>query len=302
MSKLEQQVIELHSKGMLDTEIGKIINRSSDQVAYYRKKNNLPNNRMNKLKINKDNILNDLNNKITVYKISRKYKISENYIRRLAKENLIPILKFEEMVNNRRVVKNNPFKNLDSKDTQYWLGFLCADGGLFGNRITLGLQEKDKNHIDKYINFIGSKITKKLIKKIMNNKIFITYSTSFRSTIVYNFLSSLGIIENKSLILEYKGNITNDFLRGVIDGDGYIRKNHQEVSISTGSLKFAKQLQKFIMSYYKVNCTIRLAKINLYCVGVYGGKQVGKILNELYQNANTYLERKYFNAMLIRNN
>lgn len=201
------------------------------------------------------------------------------------------------MVLNRRKVNHNPFEDLNNSNVQYWLGFLAADGAIFEGRVTLGLQEKDEKHIDKFITFISDNLTKR--KVIKDNK-YILYTTSFRSRSVVEFLYDLGITSNKSKTLNYK-HFTNDFLRGVIDGDGYIRKNHREVSIITASEVFAKQIQCFIIENYKINSTIYTKRDKYFTVGVYGRRQVEMFLNELYNNADTYLERKYLNAMLYRN-
>lgn len=301
MNNLEKQVIELHSQGLIDTKIAKIIKRSSDQVAYYRKKHNLLNNRNNNLEINKEEVIKSLKLGETIYSIKKRLKVSATFIKRLAIINNIDTLIFNDMIEKRRLVKNNPFSDLNNKDVQYWLGFLAADGGIFENRVSLGLQEKDYNHIVKYANFIDPKLKIYKVTKTINNKLFIGYRTGFRSIETSDFLKSIGITPFKSLTLDYKLSMTNDFIRGVIDGDGYIRKNHKEVSIATGSEIFAKQLQDFIKNYYKLNCTVRKTKPNMYVVGVYGKNNVTIFLTELYENANTYLDRKYFNAMLNRN-
>lgn len=294
---LEQQVFELHSKNLLDEEIAKIIKMSADTVAYYRKKRGLLNNRNKKLAEIRENVIKDLRDNKTVYSIANKYNCSDTFIRNLSKYYNIKTLDFQSMVKDRRVVNNNPFEDLNNSEVNYWLGFLAADGGIFKDRISLGLQEKDEFHIDKYIKFINSKLTKRIVIKDNKYKSFVT---SFRSTLVANFLNNLGITENKSYTIDYKGVFNRDFLRGVLDGDGYIRKTHTEVSITTASLVFAKQIQEFIINNFQVNCTIRKDRNN-YTVGVYGRKQVEKCLKELYENADIYLERKYQNAMLYSN-
>lgn len=247
-------------------------------------------------KENKDElIIKDLINGLTYKEICIKYKCGHRKITKLAIKNSIVT---KNMIKSRKIVTSNPFLDLNNKNVQYWLGFLAADGSIFKTRISLHLQEKDESHIDKYIQFIGFNVTKH--KTIKNNK-YIGYGVHFKSKEITEFLYNLGITNKKSYTLDYKGIITTDFLRGVIDGDGYIRKNHNEVSICTASLLFAKQLQSFIINTFNINCSLRESKPNFYTIGVYGKNQVNKILKELYNNAEVYLNRKFLNASLNGN-
>lgn len=294
MTKIEEKVIELHSLGLINSEIAKKIKKTGDTVAYYLKKYNLIRNGILISDIN--TILKDLNEGKTIYSIARDYKRSSYYISSLAKKYNIKTCSFDENLIKNRNINYNPFINLNDKETQYWLGFLAADGSIFKNRISLGLQEQDESHIDKFINFIGCNLPKK--KTLKDNK-YIGYRVSFKNAETVKFLSNIGITNKKSFTLFYKSKFTNDFIRGVIDGDGYIRKNHQEVSIATASKEFANQLQRFIIKNYSVNCTIRkYDNKSIYTVGVYGRLQVEKLLELTYKNASIYLERKYINASL----
>lgn len=300
MSELERKVLDLYKQGLYDSEIAKIVNKSRDTISYYRKKHNLKSNREIFYNSIYEDLLNDLKSNKTIYSISKKYNVSYNFITNIARKNNITMKDFDETVKDRRFVNNNIFSDLDDKNTQYWLGFIAADGGVFENKISIGLKIEDEKHIDKFIKFTGYNLNKRYIKKKMNNKIFTSVVISFRNKEIKEFLESIGIVRNKSLNLDYKLNITNDFLRGVVDGDGYIRKNHSELTIATGSYIFANKLHDFIINTYKVRSTIRKVG-NTYIVGVYGKNQVEKVLYKLYNNANTYLERKYYNAMLYRN-
>jgi hypothetical protein len=236
--------------------------------------------------------------KETIYSIAKKFNKSQEFVRKRAKDNNIETLSFKDMVKNRRIVSVNPFLDLDNEQVQYWLGFLAADRAIHEGKISLGLQEQDEIHIDKFIKFINPKLKK---TKLLEHKKYISYRTSFRNQEICDYLNQLGITSKKSFTLFYNHSFNKHFLRGVIDGDGYIRKSHGEVSIATGSILFAEQIQKFIIDNYSVNCTIRKDNSNIYTVGVYGKTQVTKILNDLYIDAEIYLERKFLNAMSHRN-
>lgn len=44
-----------------------------------------------------------------------------------------------------------------SKKSLYWLGFIYADGNIYGDRLSMSLNRKDRNHLIKLANFLGAK-------------------------------------------------------------------------------------------------------------------------------------------------
>jgi len=299
---MEKLIQKLHSENLLNTEIAVIINKSPDTVAYYLKKLNLINNRNKNSIGNKDLILKLLKEGTTPYNISKQTNCSVSFISKVAKENNIITQTKEEYIEKIKKVKNNPFENLNNSNVNYWLGFLSADGSVYEDRIRLGLQEQDLAHIVKFKDFINSDL--RIIKTIKDNT-YIGYNVAFRNKEIVNFLINMGITSNKSLTLEINLNITKDFIRGVIDGDGYIRKKGYEVSIATGSEIFAEQLKNSFVNLFNITPKIyknsKNHKNTIYNVTVLGKEKVKFVLKELYTNADTYLERKYQNAVLIGN-
>ena len=53
------------------------------------------------------------------------------------------------------------FDNIDNEDKAYWLGFIIADGYLNDNKHTLRIKlgDIDKNHLIKFIYFIGGDLS-----------------------------------------------------------------------------------------------------------------------------------------------
>ena len=297
-----ERVKDLYDQGLTDLKIAEILGKSDDSVAYYRKLLGLENKfKARQPKID-DIVIDELvNNHLTCYAISKKYNCTHCYIRRVLRDNNIPLEQYIITNRDRRLVKDNPFTNLQDPIVQYWLGFLSADGGVFENRISLGLQEKDKRHIEKFVEFLGNELT---IRKVCKDHKYYSYVCSFRSRECSDFLKNLGITSNKSFTLDYNNEITIDFLRGVIDGDGYIRKTFEEVSILTGSKVFAYQLKEAIHKLFNMIASIRIIKrgnSEYYTIGIYGRNRVRIILKKLYQNAPIFLDRKYETAMLSSN-
>ena len=300
---MKETIQKLHSEGLWNTEIAVLINKSPDTVAYYLKKLNLINNRNRNVIENKDLILKLLKENVTNYKINQITNCSISVVERIAKENNIITQSKKEYIDSVKQVTSNIFENLENKNVNYWLGFLTADGSIYEDRIRLGLQEQDLGHIIKFKNFVNKDLN--VSKTIKDNK-YIGYNVTFRNKEIVYFLNELGITSNKSLTLNINLNITKDFLRGVIDGDGYIRKKGYEISITTGSEIFAEQLQNSFVDLFNITPKIYKNSKNrintIYNVTILGKEKVKFVLRELYNNADTYLERKYQNAVLIGNN
>lgn len=127
-----------------------------------------------------------------------------------------------------------------STNARYWLGFLYADGNIQGNEINLALANQDKDHLNKFRNFVGS-----------NHKLqeYMNYcKLSFSSPVISQRLKYFNIIENKThttephLELKY----CPHFWRGVVDGDGSINIS-KGVSL-TGNLKTISAFKIFMES------------------------------------------------------
>src|SRR5690606_8520356 len=184
MSKIQNLIQELHSENLLNTEIAKIIDKSPDTVAYYLKKLNLINNRNKNSVNNKNLIIKLLKDKNTIYSIEKLTNCSSTFIRKIARDNNINTQTKTQYISKIKLVKHNPFINLKDKNVNYWLGFLAADGGVYKDRLILGLQECDINHLYKYKQFINADL--KIKKTIKDNK-YIGYTTSFRNKDVIKF-------------------------------------------------------------------------------------------------------------------
>ncbi len=61
------------------------------------------------------------------------------------------------------------FDNIDSAEKAYWLGFIIADGYLNDdkNMLRIKLGDKDKIHLEKFINFLGGDLS--MLKSEIHN-------------------------------------------------------------------------------------------------------------------------------------
>ncbi len=127
----------------------------------------------------------------------------------------------------KRVFKfDKNFFSLNTEKSFYWAGFIMADGSISkranSTQLSLVLNSKDENHLrqfasdieceDDYIKVYGDTIGIRLTAKEFETDL-IKFGIIPRKT--YNFIGANKEVSKNKLIVHY--------LRGWIDGDGYIR-------------------------------------------------------------------------------
>lgn len=188
---------------------------------------------------------------------------------------------------------HNYFKNIDTEGRAYFLGLLFADGSIESNFnswvIRIGLQSQDKHILDSFkkeLKYDGNLYESK-------NR----FSLKISSKVLGDDLIKHGCIPKKSLILKRPStvpyNLIWHFIRGVFDGDG-------SLTISGRGARFliygTKDLLDYIAEVIKLELNIHSTVIkteSIYMLSVSGNRQVTKLLEKLYNNANFYLIRKY---------
>ena len=200
----DKKIEQLYNEGKSTREIGKIMNTSGTTISKHLQKMGV------KIK--------------DLHKLRQIYSFNENY-----------------------------FKTIDDEHKAYWLGFIAADGCVLEptyqvskrtgkiirkeqGALQIGLQEKDKAHLEKFQKDI------KDTHKINFSKKRKAYDIKILSNIICMDLQQYNIVPRKSLVLEFPDNIREDllrhFIRGYFDGDGSIAfcKNKKGV-ISIGSIQ-----------------------------------------------------------------
>lgn len=135
----------------------------------------------------------------------------------------------------------NYFKNIDTEEKAYWLGFIAADGSIGKTcGLEISLSYKDIDHLYKFANNIGAEIdmvSTRMVKQYKVCRIFINNKK------IINDLSKYGIIQNKGYNLDFPDFLNDDmlkyYLRGYFDGDGSISTNGKN---RNGSPKYALNL------------------------------------------------------------
>lgn len=234
--------------------------------------------------------------------ISKENNFPYNTIRTILIEEKIKMRNYKEC-QKKYFANENFFENIDTEDKAYWLGFFCADGYINNKnknrsyKIGISLNNKDINHLEKFkksIEFTGNIKTYKSSGYSENDysRILIT------SDKLALDLINKGIDSNKTKNLTYPSQdivplyLQKHFIRGLIDGDGSIiicKDNNYKISF-TGTYSICQgilnnfNLKNKVYSYKNKNC---------FYITIGGNIQVVNILDDIYNNATIYLDRKY---------
>lgn len=190
----------------------------------------------------------------------------------------------------------NIFNKIDSEEKAYWLGFIVADGYLNINKhmLRIKLGNRDRSHLIKFIKFIGGneEMLKSEIHSETGNE---NFYVSLYSKEVMNDLLSLGIEQAKSgkeKVCNIDKKYYRDFIRGLWDGDGFIREN-----LSGIGLVGSEEVLAFVQNYFNDSLGVKPLKIYPHCNTFkieYRStrKAIPLILNHLYGDKDVALDRK----------
>ncbi len=188
------------------------------------------------------------------------------------------------------------FDQIDDEYKVYWLGFIYADGYVRQDGLSIKLKESDKKHLEKIKNWMASNTNILHDSSDHGN----TVKVAFNSHHLADRLNELGIIPYRPFFHKCSNaipsSLTLHFIRGLIDGDGYISKKES----TTPNVGFAGQedtvrwMKKTLIDNCKLkgNPQVRARTQNSYEVAFGGIFQTKKILSFIYNNANIYLNRK----------
>jgi len=189
---------------------------------------------------------------------------------------------------------NEKFFDEPLTDKAAWvLGLIFSDGCLFGN--TVEICSADWSLLKIVVNLMNIRIVKGKGTAIQPKNKGKHYRIIFTSKHIANRLRSLGLIENKSLDIQWPilpEDLYRHFVRGILDGDGGVqlrlnRKGQQVpdlvVSFYSGSKSFTEALSKWLESKEIIN-HIYQCKPNLYKVTIAHHKSLRNLYKLLYGN------------------
>jgi hypothetical protein len=200
-------------------------------------------------------------------------------------------------------INENYFDSIDTPNKAYLVGLLYSDGCNYPpqHRVKLELQERDKDILDRINSEIQS--NKPLAFNNLNSKNNNwqnTYRLDITNKHISDKLVELGVVQNKSLILEFPTWLDEQlyapFLRGYLDGDGHIEWNDSRFITIVGTSQFCKHVKDFCEHNLDIKCVIhntanKDSNTKLLYIG--GKCKVKRFLDFVYKDADLYIERKY---------
>ena len=213
----------------------------------------------------------------------------------------------------------NYFENIDSEEKAYWLGFIYADGYIStwgngrNNCFGIEISSIDEGHLRKFNNCIEGNFKISHRKREMNingeSKSTVNMcSIRIHSKDFNNHLLNKGVFYNKTSILEFpkflSKEMTRHFVRGYIDGDGYISFHKRTTGRGYGyvtrfgfvchSEGFTLDMKRHIEEELNLERELVIYKDrNSFSVDTANQKQLLSIVEYLYEDSTIHLDRKY---------
>ncbi len=185
------------------------------------------------------------------------------------------------------------FDIIDTPEKAYWLGMLTSDGCVKNNgySFSLDLGGRDKEHILKFLHFLGG----------TDDMLQITIHPDTKNELAHAQLCSkdccerlmeLGITPHKSGHEKFiYTNFNADFIRGLIDGDGYIRQDLTEIGL-VGSYELLDAVQQIFLTEINVQPNAIMEHGCIYKISYRAKTAIYKIAQYLYSNPVVSLSRK----------
>lgn len=242
------------------------------------------------------NLLSDYyQNNFLIKECCLKYKISKSSVIKILKLFGSGGRKRKDYNNNKYTCNESFFSEIDCHEKAYWYGFICADGNIYNNKLQIGLDKADENHLLKFckrLNYNGPIYNDGTCKKLIIS----------RKNLVDD-LKKLGLVENKTALIDENIfiKIPSQYLKsailGYIDGDGCFSRKLNGIEFSLlGNFSFLN----FIIDFFgKQNVLVKepkkdkRTKHTFYINKFFPLERACDIIDILYSDGSEdFLERK----------
>lgn len=239
-----------------------------------------------------------LKKRLTEEEMVQRYGITVRRLKNLCKYNNIKFIEYEY----KNSFNRNAFKTIETEEDAYILGFMLADAYVCEQRgsVRIKLHSRDEDILHKINKYLNSNVKiKHEYHNVTKNKLSYLYLSSIE---LVETLKTYGICRNKSLKEKFYQNIPNElkkhYIRGLIDGDGFIRKNEKTPQIGLcGSFDVVSNVAIFLNEQLNLQIDVTNAVKHretekLYQI-VFCGRKAIIVINFLYKDSKIYLDRKY---------
>lgn len=192
------------------------------------------------------------------------------------------------------------FDDIDTEEKAYWLGFILADGNIFKGELRLKLGSIDRDHLVKYTKFVGCS------EDMITSEIHSITGNTLNKVLLCG-KEMIDMMGEKYKLLpaktgheipyyEIRGDLRRHYIRGIFDGDGYIRKDLSEIGVC-GSREVIEWIIDSISEDLKLpkttTCNLQEPlKENLLYKTTFNKYKI-EIAHYLYGGSTIHLDRKY---------
>lgn len=234
--------------------------------------------------------------------LCKQFKCSTNTISKILDKYNIP----------KRVQKKDKdfkkFYDLTLPETQYWIGYLCADGTIqydSKNRIyAVRLYSKDVETIERFVNYFGENVVS--VNNTNPSGVIMAYISS--KELCQYFINVLNITPNKSKTLDPDIEFTKNFILGYFDGDGCIRNTSSdgqiryECNITSGCKPFLEKIKNILDNAGIYSVLYQHTDCNAYKIRIDRKAESEKFYKWLYSDMVTCMSRKLNNFVALYGN
>ena len=216
----------------------------------------------------------------------------------ILRDNNVEIRNSAEMASNRRTYKDFSFEKIDTYEKAYIIGLLISDGYVNDERNYVGIDLCDEDAISFISDYINIKYThikakedghKDKYRILMHGKEFLEQ------------LNRFGVFARKSLttpgcdLFKDETKCVPYILRGLIDGDGWIREDGEEFFVASASKKLIEWIEQEMYNLGFLD--IKITYISNESNGIYqirtGSKHNLNVLKDKVYNIRMGMQRKF---------
>jgi hypothetical protein len=213
--------------------------------------------------------------------------LSDRAIRNVLYKNGVEMNREQSSGQPRKHKVNENFFKTWTCEMAWVLGLFITDGTVNKSIHTISFAQKDERILRLVANYMEADYVLGAIGPTCKTPTLIINSKEIKKD-----LEILGITANKSLTVKFP-NVPEEFLpsfvRGVIDGDGWVQKTGYVMNITTASKHFADNLFSVFRLWdlrTEVTTTISQTGNSIYRVWVKGKKDLPRLAKIIYNNAN----------------
>lgn len=200
------------------------------------------------------------------------------------------------------------FYDLTLPETQYWIGYICADGSIQYNtssrNYTVRLYSKDIETINRFVKYFGEDVVN--VNNTNPSGVIVAYISS--KELCQYFINVLNILPNKSNILDPNVEFTKNFILGYFDGDGCIRNTSSngqiryECNITSGCKSFLEKIKNILNSAGIYSVLYQHTDCTAYKIRIDRKAESEKFYKWLYSDMVTCMPRKLNNFVALYGN